>query len=460
MAPKVGIGVGLVALLLGAGGVLVARAGAPHAAGTAVGRSVPSPSAPLGPPVTTGRFALGINEAVAVPSRMLDRGVPPAQLEQMLTDDAALARALGATLVRGHTGNFPKISALTLARNPAEIDDADRWVRAVQGAGLEGVLMVSPWPGNQTFNYTDHYVPPDMVAYEAYVSRVVERFDHDGVDDMPGLAAPVVYWEVDNEPDLKLNTAPKGGEKPFTPGTFCTPAEYAQVLLASSRAIHAAFPAARVLNGGPFRPHAETGRDYVQKLFILPGVLAAVDILSLHTYPNDDTGETLVRGIAAVRAAAPGKPLWVTETSVSIDADTDAADQGRQVVVLAARAAEAGAERLFWHALADPPLVDEGRPPRGSPSGFRTNSLLQAQAGGVPVDKPAGAVYRQLAAVLTKHDLVGATSGGDGVTRFADGSLLLWSGSRIAPTGGVDLRTGLPIEQGMNTYAPAWLAAP
>ncbi len=443
------------------GGCLwVARAATSPKAAPAAPAPAAAPAPPTGPPVTTGRFALGINEAVAVPSRMLDRGIAPAALEQMLGEDAALTRALGATLVRGHTGNFPRISAYTLARNPAQRNDADRWVQAVQGAGLEGVLMVSPWPGNQTFNHTDVYVPPDMSAYEAYVAAMVERYDHDGVEDMPGLSAPIRYWEVDNEPDLKLNTAPKGGEKPFKPGTFCTPAEYAQVLIASSRAIHRAYPDAKVLNGGPFRPHAETGRDYVQKLFQIPGVRDAVDIVSLHTYPNDDAGETLVRGIEAVRAAAPGKPLWVTETSVSIDADTDAEAQGRQVVVLAARAAEAGVERLFWHTLADPPPVDEGRGQRQPPSGFRTNSLLQAGSSGERSDKPAGAVFRNLSAVLAAHDLVGATSAGVGLTRLTDGSILVWSGSHAAPTGGVDLRTGTPIVAGATAAAPAWLAAP
>jgi hypothetical protein len=439
------------------GGFWLARANAPTVRATP--GSQPVPEAAEAAPAQTGPFALGINEAVAVPGRMLDRGMEAAQLDTLLGEDARLAKSVGATLVRGHTGNFPRLSMYTLARNPVHLDEADAWVRAVQGAGLEGVLMVSPWPGNQTFNHTDHYVPKDMAAYEVYVARIVERYDGDGVDDMPGLHGPIRYWEVDNEPDLKLNTPPRDAVRAFTPGTFCTPDEYAQVLLASSRAIRRASPEARVLNGGPFRPHADTGRDYMKALFAIPGVLDAVDIVSLHTYPNDASGETLDRGIRAVRAVAPGKPLWVTETSVSIDEDTDADEQGRQVAVLTARAAMAGAERLFWHTLADPPAADEGRPPRGAPGGFRTNSLF-ATEGDQHVEKPAAAVFRSLAKVLATHDLFGAVEDGAGATRLRDGSVLLWDGSRQAPKGGIDLRSDEPLPAGATARAPAWLAAP
>ena len=30
----------------------------------------------------------------------------------------------------------------------------------------------------------------------------MERYDGDGVDDMPNLKSPIKYWQVENEPDL------------------------------------------------------------------------------------------------------------------------------------------------------------------------------------------------------------------------------------------------------------------
>ena len=44
------------------------------------------------------------------------------------------------------------------------------------------------------------YIPKDIDSYSNFVKATVERYDGDGVDDMPGLKNPVKYWQVDNEP--------------------------------------------------------------------------------------------------------------------------------------------------------------------------------------------------------------------------------------------------------------------
>lgn len=140
------------------------------------------------------RFQLGINEAVAVPAAHRRRGV---DLDAELRADAALAREVGATTVRGHTGNLPAVSMLAMRRNPeAALAETDAWVRAVQGAGLEPLMMVSPWPGNQTANHTEAYVPGDLHAYATYVRDLVERYDGDGHRDVPGLRRPVREFQV------------------------------------------------------------------------------------------------------------------------------------------------------------------------------------------------------------------------------------------------------------------------
>lgn len=408
------------------------------------------------PAIATGRFQLGINEAVAVPARIRE-GLGAGELDTRLQEDATRAREVGAVTVRGHTGNLPRISHSAWKRSPTAWEEGDAWVRAVQGAALEPLAMISPWPGNQTFNHTDTYVPTDMAGYQTYVSTVVERYDGDGVEDMPGLVGAVRYWEVDNEPDLKWSTAPKGGEKPFTPETFCTPEEYAQVLVATSAAIKSAFPGATVLNGGFFRPHTDNGLAYMTAVFSSEAARAATDILSVHTYKDGDGGDALGTAIRNIRSLAPGKPVWVTETSVGVGKDADPAEQGRMVAALAGIAAVAGAERLYWHTLADPPPSNK---PREGPGGFRTNSLFATNPEGGLTWKPAATVYRNLAAQLAKHDLAGATALGDGSARLGDGSVLLWSGEVRAGTGGMDLATGLALAPGSVARAPAFLEPP
>jgi hypothetical protein len=398
-----------------------------------------------------------VNEGVSVPTRLIrGKALPPGRLSAALTADADRLASLGARLVRAHTGAFPRTSMRELdATTRAHLD---AWVRTVQAAGLEPIGMVSPWPANQTATFTDRYVPADLDAYAAYVRAQVERYDHDGIDDMPGLTAPVRYWEVDNEPDLKFTRPPRGrdGSRPprdtlARPDTgFCRPEEYAAVLVASARAIRAASADARVLGLGLYAPaHAES---YLDAVLAVPGARDALDVVSLHTYAEDD-GASLVAGIRTVRARLPTLPVWVTETSASSEHDADR--QARILVARVARSAEAGAEALLWHTLADPPP--------GAGVGRAHNSLLEGDAAPDPGaerplrEKPAARAYRALARVLAEHDLVGATAAAPGRTRLVDGSLLLWSGSAPAPHGGIDLRDGRPLAEGAMATAPAWM---
>jgi len=46
--------------------------------------------------------------------------------------------------------------------------------------------------------------PPCNVSdYSRFVGAVIERYDGDGIDDMPGLRYPILHWEVFNEPAMK-----------------------------------------------------------------------------------------------------------------------------------------------------------------------------------------------------------------------------------------------------------------
>lgn len=404
-------------------------------------------------------FLLGINEALAVPRRMIDQNISVARLEALLQEDATYTKQIGARLVRGHTASFPFASMFSGQRQYGPDDvhapqlQTDLWVKAAQAHDLEPILMVSPWPANQTANYTTQYVPPDMAEYTRYVQAMVERYDGDGVEDMPGLLRPVIYWEVDNEPDLKNTLAPRGAQRDMDPATFCTPAEYAQVLIASAEAIRGASTTAKVLNGGFYRPHAEGGQAYMREVFAVSGAAEAIDILSLHTYHDDQDGVRLADGVRSARAIVPNKPVWVTETSVTSEGKETWMDeeyQARMVVALVARAAAEGAGALLWHTLADPP-------PEAARNPFSANSLLRTLPDGSREPKPAGQVYQQLAKLLETNDLSGASYGSEGLVQLRGGGALLYAGTVTAPTGGINLRTGVTFGPGESVTAPAFL---
>ncbi len=54
------------------------------------------------------------------------------------------------------------------------------------------------------------YLPIDEDKYTAFVKATVERYDGDGMDDMPGIVNPIRYWQVDNEPQVQIKTGYAG----------------------------------------------------------------------------------------------------------------------------------------------------------------------------------------------------------------------------------------------------------
>ena len=109
-----------------------------------------------------------------------------------------------------------------------------------QQAGFTGLQMDlaahSPWAasappslGNQGDTFPKEEYLDD---YAAYVTAVVERYDHDGVDDMPGLLYPIHDYGIERE------------FTGFWPGTA---EEYVRLLRIAYPAIKAANPEANVL---------------------------------------------------------------------------------------------------------------------------------------------------------------------------------------------------------------------
>ena len=346
---------------------------------------------------------LGINEAVSVPAQILARQRPSQdQLQAWLREDARAARAVGARWVRSHTAVYPNFSYHETKAQNRGFAGMDGWVQVVQEAGLKPLIMLSPWSGNATGAQTSEYVIPDEAAYSAWVTEAVERYDGDGVDDMPGLLRPIRHWEVDNEPDLKNSLAPKGGAARYDPATFCLPNQYARVLLLTSKAIKAADAGATVLNGGLYRPHTPQGAAYMRALFKTPGVRDAIDAVSIHAYFSSKDVGALDRAVTLAEEVAPGKPVWITETSVpAVDDKVPHVNETYQAQTLArviALALQRGVAHVFWHSLNDPPTRPQG------PNSFWSNSLYRAGATpDMPLTmKPAGYAYQALAQALAE----------------------------------------------------------
>jgi hypothetical protein len=418
-----------------------------------------------------GARVLGINEGISIPDEGLAKlgGVGGAARGSLLRR-VALLRSLHVGIVRANSHTWPH---LNFRDWHGDWRDADAFMDIAGRAGLDVVLVIGPWPGSRTAAYTSTYLPADMKAYTDWVEIVVERFDGDGVDDMPGLVRGVVAWEVDNEPDQHNAVAARGAadpeldpeqdDEPADARSFETPDEYAAVLIATSAAVRRADPAALVLSGGIYRAASPAGRSYLQAVLAVPGVRTAIGGLSLHCYFVADNLDAVQRTLNTARALAPELPVWITETSVPSEGQQPWVDdvwQARMVAGVIGGFLAGGADRVLWHTLSDAPNRPDG------PGGYYTNSLFRTAREDTTLlteEKPAAAVFRRIAQHLEGVDPasfveVDATGGR---LLETDAGWLAFEGHPALPRGAVaveDLLTGDNVEDVLGVSAPAWIA--
>ena len=46
--------------------------------------------------------------------------------------------------------------------------------------------------------------PCSMDNYKNFLTKLVDRYDGDGINDMPGLTKPIKHWQIMNEPEFKM----------------------------------------------------------------------------------------------------------------------------------------------------------------------------------------------------------------------------------------------------------------
>ncbi len=152
------------------------------------------------------------------------------------------------------------------------------------------------------------YKPCDLSAYSSWVNATVERYDGDGIDDMPKLLYPVRHWEIANEPEMQ--------EPPvvFFQGG---PADYIELLQASTQAIRNADPSAIVILGG------QAGMlDHMIRYW--EPILAAAtredmfDVGNIHSISSSDTFSSAEYREFLNEHGHAAKPYWITEAEIGI----------------------------------------------------------------------------------------------------------------------------------------------
>ncbi|MFH0969087.1 MAG: hypothetical protein V1804_01120 [Patescibacteria group bacterium] len=180
--------------------------------------------------------------------------------------------------------------------------------------------------------------PTDWNFYQKWLSSAVERYDGDGQDDMPGLAKPIKYWEIGNEPDLK------------DPGlTFYkgTPQDYAELLQKSFESVKKADSEAKVVIAGA----AGTSPDFAKfwnEFFGIKDIGNYFDIGNIHAISGGNRKDLNVSDYQRwLSERNIKKPVWVTEAEGKIKSK-NVQDNAKELNDLVDSALKAGAEKIFF----------------------------------------------------------------------------------------------------------------
>ena len=178
------------------------------------------------------------------------------------------------------------------------LDKLDQIVDASNARHIAVIITIDETPGWANGGQSAWNPPDDPADYATFAGMLAARY-----------AGRVAAWEIWNEPDTTLFWRP-------TPD----PVAYTKLLLAASKAIRAADPAAKVVGGSITFGNT----DFVQAIYA-NGAKGSFDALSVHPYtlkhaPDDlsDRFHSLTAILDDVhsvmtRAGDGDTPIWITE---------------------------------------------------------------------------------------------------------------------------------------------------
>ena len=143
--------------------------------------------------------------------------------------------------------------------------------------------------------------PCSMEDYKNFLIKLVDRYDGDGENDMPGLTKPIKYWQIMNEPEFKMFF--KGTEEDFV-----------EIFNFSSKTIKAKQHDAVIVMAGAAGMFPENKKYWKSAL---PKIKDNFDIANIHHISTPEGGcdkEFWVDEFASLlKGLNIDKPIWVTE---------------------------------------------------------------------------------------------------------------------------------------------------
>ena len=146
--------------------------------------------------------------------------------------------------------------------------------------------------------------PCSMDDYKKFLLALVDRYDGDGNNDMPGLIKPIIYWEIMNEPEFKM----------FFNGSK---EDFVEIFNASSKLIKEKQKNSVIVMAGAAGMFPENKKFWK---FVLPKIQDHFDIANIHhiTPPDGKCDKDMWVGEFAqlLNSLKIKKPIWVTEAMV------------------------------------------------------------------------------------------------------------------------------------------------
>lgn len=176
--------------------------------------------------------------------------------------------------------------------------------------------------------------PSDTILYEKWVAQTVERYDGDGIDDMPNLPLKVKHWEVLSEPDLEQFYKDK-------------PRGYGSLLMITYEAIRKADPEAKVLIGGASGGD-QKALDFYKEIFASnQDIKDYFDIANIHSPQNDFYDSLNVEPYKLMlQNEGVEKPVWVTQVETTTDQKSTI--DAKVLETNTKKALELGVEKIFY----------------------------------------------------------------------------------------------------------------
>ena len=199
-------------------------------------------------------------------------------------------------------------------------DKADKYVTYAQNHNQKTIATIWPYSnweqksckrkkGRSPFGkrFTKYLSKPcSMEDYKTFLLALVDRYDGDGQNDMPGLTKPIIHWEIMNEPEFRM----------FFKGTED---EFVEIFNFSSKLIKFKQKDAVIIMAGAAGMFPESKKFWKSAL---PKIRDHFDIANMHhiTPPDGkcDKDFWVSEFSELLQTLNIDKPIWVTEAMTGV----------------------------------------------------------------------------------------------------------------------------------------------